>query len=98
MVCFFVLDSAAKAKDVTIHGFVTAGKSPTGFEIDHHRITRDNTEPKLKGLTPSFLQLPRDRAVQLDRFVQLPLLDVLTVGVGDVNRSRTEQQRRAPVR
>jgi hypothetical protein len=35
--------SPANAKGVTIHGFVTHVKSPTSFEIDGFKVTRDNT-------------------------------------------------------
>ena len=34
---------AALAKDLTIHGFVTSVNSPTSFEIDDYKITRDKT-------------------------------------------------------
>lgn len=40
--CFCVLNSSA-AKDLTIHGFVTAINSPTTFEIDDYKVTRDKT-------------------------------------------------------
>jgi len=43
-------------------------------------------------------KLLRDRTIQVNRFMQLPLLDVLTFGMRDVNRSRTDQQRFAPIR
>ncbi len=43
IVCLFFASSAAYAKDVTIHGFVTDVKSPTSFEIDDYRVTRDST-------------------------------------------------------
>ena len=33
----------ALCKDVTIHGFVTAVTSPTSFDIDDYRVTRDST-------------------------------------------------------
>ena len=39
---FCVLNSSA-AKDVTIHGFVTAINSPTSFEIDDYKVTHDKT-------------------------------------------------------
>ena len=39
---FCVLNSSA-AKDLTIHGFVTAVSSPASFEIDDYRVTRDKT-------------------------------------------------------
>ena len=39
----------------------------------------------------------RDLAVQIDRLRQLLLLDVLAVGMRHMNRSRTDQQRLAPV-
>jgi hypothetical protein len=39
--CLCSLDVWAWAKDVTIHGFVTAINSPTSFEIDDYRVTRD---------------------------------------------------------
>jgi Peptidase family M48/Domain of unknown function (DUF5666) len=38
-----VLSSAALAKDLTIHGFVTSVNSPTSFEIDDYKVTRDKT-------------------------------------------------------
>jgi hypothetical protein len=37
---FGVLNSSA-AKDVTVHGFVTAVNSPTSFEIDDYKVTHD---------------------------------------------------------
>jgi len=43
MACLFFATSFAFAKDVLIHGFVTEVKSPTSFEIDDYRITRDNS-------------------------------------------------------
>jgi hypothetical protein len=39
--CLCSLDVWAWAKDVTIHGFVTAINSPTSFEIDDYKVTRD---------------------------------------------------------
>jgi hypothetical protein len=36
-----IFDSTAFAKSVKIHGYVTAVKSPTEFEIDDYRIMRD---------------------------------------------------------
>ena len=41
--CLLFATSPANAKDVTIHGFVTHVKSPTSFEIDEFKVTRDNT-------------------------------------------------------
>ena len=41
--CLCSLDVWAWAKDVTIHGFVTAINSPTSFEIDDYKVTRDKT-------------------------------------------------------
>jgi hypothetical protein len=38
-----VLSSSALAKDLTIHGFVTAINSRTSFEIDDYKVTRDKT-------------------------------------------------------
>ena len=38
-----LLSSLVYAKEVKIHGFVTAVNSPTNFEIDEYRITRDAT-------------------------------------------------------
>jgi peptidase M48-like protein/uncharacterized protein DUF5666 len=35
------LSTAALAKDITIHGFVTAISSPSSFEIDDYKVTRD---------------------------------------------------------
>jgi hypothetical protein len=35
--------SLSFAKEVTIHGFVTDVTSPTSFEIDDYKVTRDNT-------------------------------------------------------
>jgi Peptidase family M48 len=43
VICFFFVPSLANAKDTTIHGFVTDVKSPTSFEIDDYKITRDNS-------------------------------------------------------
>jgi hypothetical protein len=41
--CWLFATSPANAKDVTMHGFVTHVKSPTSFEIDEFKVTRDNT-------------------------------------------------------
>jgi hypothetical protein len=38
-----VAGSLCSAKDYKIHGFVTSITSPTSFDIDDYRITRDNT-------------------------------------------------------
>ena len=38
-----LFSSLVYAKEVKIHGFVTAVNSPTSFEIDEYRITRDAT-------------------------------------------------------
>jgi hypothetical protein len=43
MACLFFATSFALAKDFVIHGFVTEVKSPTSFEIDDYRITRDSS-------------------------------------------------------
>ena len=42
-------------------------------------------------------KLLRDRTVQVNRFVKLPLLDELAFSMRDVNRSRTDQQRFPPI-
>src|ERR1700733_605885 len=36
-----LLASASAAKDLKVHGFVTAVNSPTSFEINDYKITRD---------------------------------------------------------
>src|ERR1035438_6012900 len=41
-------------------------------------------------------QVARNVGVEIDRIAQLFLLDVLAVGVGNVNRARTDQHRLAP--
>ena len=41
--CLFLASWPALAKEITIHGFVTDVKSPTNFEIDDYKVTRDNT-------------------------------------------------------
>ncbi len=41
IICLSFAGSPALAKDVTIHGFVTEVNSPTNFEIDDYKITRD---------------------------------------------------------
>jgi hypothetical protein len=38
-----LFSSLCHAKDVKIHGFVTTVNSPTNFEIDDYRITRDTS-------------------------------------------------------
>lgn len=38
-----LFSSLCLAKDVKIHGFVTTVNSPTNFEIDDYRITRDTS-------------------------------------------------------
>ena len=38
----------------------------------------------------------RDVRVEIDRVQQLLLLDVFAVGVGDMNRARTDEQRPSP--
>jgi Peptidase family M48/Domain of unknown function (DUF5666) len=43
LLCVFFTSAAALCKDVTIHGFVTAINSPTSFEIDDYKVTRDKT-------------------------------------------------------
>jgi hypothetical protein len=39
----FFVSALALAKEVTVHGFVTDVKSPTSFEIDDYKVTRDNS-------------------------------------------------------
>jgi hypothetical protein len=41
--CFCLLIAIAHAKEIKIHGFVTNVNSPTSFEIDDYRITRDTS-------------------------------------------------------
>src|SRR5690348_12737719 len=41
--CIFVASGLCEAKDIKIHGFVTAINSPTNFEIDEYKITKDIT-------------------------------------------------------
>jgi hypothetical protein len=41
LLCVLFASTAALCKDVTIHGFVTAINSPTTFEIDDYKVTRD---------------------------------------------------------
>ena len=41
-------------------------------------------------------QVARDVRVEIDRVEQLLLLDVFAVGVGDMNRARTDEQRPVP--
>src|SRR5579864_1002232 len=43
LLCVLFASAAASCKDVTIHGFVTAINSPTSFEIDDYKVTRDQT-------------------------------------------------------
>ncbi len=43
IVCIFFVSSLVLAKEVTIHGFVTDVKSPTYFEIDDYKVTRDSS-------------------------------------------------------
>jgi len=43
LLCVLFVSAAALCKDVTIHGFVTAINSPTSFEIDDYKVTRDQT-------------------------------------------------------
>ena len=43
VLCALLACPAGLCKDVTIHGFVTAVNSPTSFEIDNYRVTRDKT-------------------------------------------------------
>src|ERR1700720_368111 len=48
-------------------------------------------------VTDSAHEFPRGLAIQINRVAQLLFLDVLTISMRDVNRSRTDQQRLAPV-
>jgi hypothetical protein len=41
--CLLFAASPVLAKEVTIHGFVTDVKSPTSFEIDDYKVTRDRS-------------------------------------------------------
>jgi hypothetical protein len=62
VISFLSLSLPVHAKDVTIHGFVTEVKSPTSFEIDDYKVTRDNTiSLNVTGadVTPAIFQ-PRD--------------------------------------
>src|SRR5215470_4113571 len=43
ILCVSVVISAARCKDLTVHGFVTALNSPTNFEVDEYKVTRSNT-------------------------------------------------------
>jgi len=43
LLCVLLACPAALCKDATIHGFVTAIKSPTSFEIDDYKVTRNKT-------------------------------------------------------
>src|SRR5437879_13642746 len=49
-------------------------------------------------LRTSVLQFFSNAAIYVGGFVELPLLDILALGMRDLNRSRTNQQRLAPVR
>jgi hypothetical protein len=41
--CPLLLSTLVFARDITIHGYVTAVNSPTSFAIDDYKITRDKT-------------------------------------------------------
>jgi hypothetical protein len=43
LLCVLFASAVALSQDVTIHGFVTAVNSPTSFEIDEYKVTRDKT-------------------------------------------------------
>ena len=55
--CLCALSLSAWAKDVTIHGFVTAVNSSTSFEIDDYKVTRD------KGVALDLNQQPGDKSL-----------------------------------
>jgi len=42
ILCVFALGPGVLAKDVTVHGFVTTVNSPTSFEVDDYKVTRDH--------------------------------------------------------
>src|SRR3984957_20763302 len=63
----------------------------SGFDSVERNISVRNPQSR------SAQELLCDSAIQINRLRQLPLLDVLAVGVRHMNRSRTEQQRFAPV-